>query len=86
MWADRKGLTLLSEEKYINTEGMPKKYNLCYMWTHKKDTPEYINQKEENTSSIKHVESAGSMEVVGMRGILCRSVRLYGLRYTFLHW
>ena len=43
MWADRKGLTLLSEEKYINTEGMSKKYNLCYMWTHKKDTPEYIN-------------------------------------------
>lgn len=76
-------VTLISAGKCIDTEVLSKKCKQCEMWTYKKGSVEYDNWKEEHVCSINHIGSAGSMEVVGMKRMFSRSVRLYGLRYTF---
>ena len=54
------------------------------MWELKKvNVDAYNNWKETHICSINHVGSAGAMEVVGMKRMFARYVRLHCLRYTF---
>jgi hypothetical protein len=77
-------VTLISEGKCIDTEVLSKKCKQCEMWELKKmNVDAYNNWNNSHVCSINHVGSAGAMEVVGIKIIFSRSVRLHCLRYTF---
>lgn len=75
-------VTLISAGKCVDTEVLSKKCKECEVWEHQKGTSNYDDWLQTHNCAINHTGSAGSMEVVGMKRMFERSVRLYHLRYT----
>ena len=76
-------VTLIANGKCVDNEVMSKKCKQCDIWENKKGTQECTDWKSKHSCSINHEGSAGAMEVIGLKRMFSRSIRLHKLRYNF---